>query len=183
MSRYDGLIIPRSYNEYINKSDPLTLAQALQQNNVLSEAVAAGDNKAVKSGAVYEALTDAATIQQALQLPGVLSGAVAAGDNKAVTSNAVNEALKNYDYVNVYTTSTTDFNNKFAIHGAYEIFIFDILDENKWIKLIYSTNGVHYELNKVTNKTLEVKNANALGTIIIQGGSGNYKAFAIFHEL
>ena len=56
MSRYDGLIIPRSYNEYINKSDPLTLAQALQQNNVLSAAVAAGDNKAVKSGAVAKAL-------------------------------------------------------------------------------------------------------------------------------
>lgn len=56
MSRYDGLIIPRSYNEYINKSDPLTLAQALQQNNVLSGAVAAGDNKAVKSGAVAAAL-------------------------------------------------------------------------------------------------------------------------------
>ena len=61
MSRYDGLIIPRSYNEYINKSDPLTLAQALQQNNVLSEAVAAGDNKAVKSSAVYEALNNLET--------------------------------------------------------------------------------------------------------------------------
>lgn len=56
MSRYDGLIIPRSYNEYINKSDPLTLAQALQQNNVLSGAVAAGDNKAVTSSAVASAL-------------------------------------------------------------------------------------------------------------------------------
>lgn len=58
MSRYDGLIIPRSYNEYINKSDPLTLAQALQQNNVLSGAVAAGDNKAVKSAAVATALAN-----------------------------------------------------------------------------------------------------------------------------
>ena len=58
MSRYDGLIIPRSYNEYINKSDPLTLAQALQQNNVLSEAVAAGDNKAVTSNAVNGALAN-----------------------------------------------------------------------------------------------------------------------------
>ena len=58
MSRYDGLIIPRSYNEYINKSDPLTLAQALQQNNVLSGVVAAGDNKAVKSAAVATALAN-----------------------------------------------------------------------------------------------------------------------------
>ena len=56
MSRYDGLIIPRSYSEYINKTDAATLQQALQQNNVLSAAVAAGDNKAVKSGAVATAL-------------------------------------------------------------------------------------------------------------------------------
>ena len=99
MSRYDGLIIPRSYNEYINKTDPVAMSQALQLSGVLSAIVAAGDNKAVKSSAVYEALTnyinktDAATLQQALQLPGVLSGAVAAGDNKAVTSDAVNAAL------------------------------------------------------------------------------------------
>ena len=52
MSRYDGLIIPRSYSEYINKTDAATLQQALQLPGVLSEAVAAGDNKAVKSSAV-----------------------------------------------------------------------------------------------------------------------------------
>ena len=56
MSRYDGLIIPRSYNEYINKTDAATLQQALQLSGVLSGAVAAGDNKAVTSNAVYEAL-------------------------------------------------------------------------------------------------------------------------------
>ena len=56
MSRYDGLIIPRSYNEYINKTDAATLQQALQLSGVLSGAVAAGDNKAVKSSAVYEAV-------------------------------------------------------------------------------------------------------------------------------
>ena len=58
MSRYDGLIIPRSYSEYINKTDAATLQQALQLSGVLSEAVAAGDNKAVKSSAVNAALGD-----------------------------------------------------------------------------------------------------------------------------
>ena len=58
MSRYDGLIIPRSYSEYINKTDAATLQQALQLSGVLSGAVAAGDNKAVKSDAVYEALAE-----------------------------------------------------------------------------------------------------------------------------
>ena len=58
MSRYDGLIIPRSYNEYINKTDAATLQQALQLSGVLSGAVAAGDNKAVKSSAVNDALAN-----------------------------------------------------------------------------------------------------------------------------
>ena len=58
MSRYDGLIIPRSYSEYINKTDAATLQQALQLSGVLSRAVAAGDNKAVTSNAVYEALAE-----------------------------------------------------------------------------------------------------------------------------
>ena len=58
MSRYDGLIIPRSYSEYINKTDAATLQQALQLSGVLSGAVAAGDNKAVKSSAVNTALVN-----------------------------------------------------------------------------------------------------------------------------
>ena len=58
MSRYDGLIIPRSYSEDINKTDAATLQQALQLSGVLSGAVAASDNKAVTSNAVYEALAE-----------------------------------------------------------------------------------------------------------------------------
>ena len=58
MSRYDGLIIPRSYSEYINKTDAATLQQALQLSGVLSEIVAAGDNKAVTSNAVNSALDE-----------------------------------------------------------------------------------------------------------------------------
>ena len=58
MSRYDGLIIPRSYSEYINKTDAATLQQALQLPGVLSGVVAAGDNKAVTSNAVNGALAN-----------------------------------------------------------------------------------------------------------------------------
>ena len=111
MSRYDGLIIPRSYSEYINKTDAATLQQALQLSGVLSGAVAAGDNKAVTSNAVNVALaeyinkTDAATLQQALQLPGVLSGAVAAGDNKAVKSGAVNKIVREKRIGEIYNSN------------------------------------------------------------------------------
>ena len=58
MSRYDGLIIPRSYSEYINKTDAATLSQALQLNNVLAQEVAAGNMSAVTSNAVNNALAN-----------------------------------------------------------------------------------------------------------------------------
>ena len=58
MSRYDGLLIPRCYSVYINKTDAATLQQALQLPGVLSGAVAAGDNKAVTSNAVNNALAN-----------------------------------------------------------------------------------------------------------------------------
>lgn len=58
MSRYDGLIIPRSYSEYINKTDAATLAQALQLGGVLAQQVSAGNNAAVTSNAVNGALTN-----------------------------------------------------------------------------------------------------------------------------
>lgn len=64
MSRYDGLIIPRSYSEYINKTDAATLQQALQLSGVLSGAVAAGDNKAVTSSAVNNALANLMTKEE-----------------------------------------------------------------------------------------------------------------------
>lgn len=54
MSRYDGLIIPRSYNEYINKTDPVAMSQALQLNGVLADIVQDGNLKAVTSNAVFD---------------------------------------------------------------------------------------------------------------------------------
>ena len=59
MSRYDGLIIPRSYSEYLNKTDSATLSQMLQQlTGLWSHAVSAGDQKPVTSDAVNSALTN-----------------------------------------------------------------------------------------------------------------------------
>ena len=59
MSRYDGLIIPRSYNEYLNKTDSATLSQMLQHlTGLWSHAVSAGDQKPVTSDAVNNALSN-----------------------------------------------------------------------------------------------------------------------------
>ena len=107
MSRYDGLIIPRSYSEYINKTDAATLQQALQLSGVMDNVPTTGSNNPVKSGGVKTELekyinkTDAATLSQALQLNGVLAQEVAAGNMSAVTSNAVYEALAEYKYYSV----------------------------------------------------------------------------------
>ena len=56
MSRYDGLIIPRSYSEYINKTDAATLLQALQLSGVMDNAPIANSNHPAKSGGVYTAI-------------------------------------------------------------------------------------------------------------------------------
>lgn len=56
MSRYDGLIIPRSYSEYINKTDAATLQQALQLSGVLSNTVQSNDKKPIQSEAVLSYL-------------------------------------------------------------------------------------------------------------------------------
>ena len=56
MSRYDGLIIPRSYSEYINKTDAATLQQALQLSGVMDAAPTANSLKPVQSGGVYNFL-------------------------------------------------------------------------------------------------------------------------------
>ena len=56
MSRYDGLIIPRSYSEYINKTDAATLQQALQLSGVMSNSPAKGSSLPVNSGGVWNAI-------------------------------------------------------------------------------------------------------------------------------
>ena len=66
MSRYDGLIIPRSYSEYINKTDAATLLQALQLSGVMDSAPTANSNHPVKSGGVYGVVNGKKTERTAL---------------------------------------------------------------------------------------------------------------------
>ena len=56
MSRYDGLIIPRSYSEYINKTDAATLSQALQLPSLMDSTPTENSNRPVRSGGIYTAL-------------------------------------------------------------------------------------------------------------------------------
>lgn len=66
MAKYDGLIIPRSYNDYINKSNPIDVSQALQLTGVMDNAPAAQSTKPAKSGGIFAAnaviMADSATL-------------------------------------------------------------------------------------------------------------------------
>ena len=86
MARYDGLIIPRSYSEYINKTDAATLSQALQLNNVMDDTPTEDSVKPIKSGGVYDAL---ASKQPTLTFDDVPTDA---SDNP-VKSNGIYDAL------------------------------------------------------------------------------------------
>lgn len=55
MAKYDGLIIPRSYNDYINKSSPIDVSQALQLTGVMDNVPTAQSTKPAKSGGIFAA--------------------------------------------------------------------------------------------------------------------------------
>ena len=56
MSRYDGLIIPRSYSEYINKTDAATLSQALRLSGVVQNKPAKESKSPIESGGVWSVI-------------------------------------------------------------------------------------------------------------------------------
>lgn len=57
MAKYDGLIIPRSYSEYLNKTDAATLSQMLDTLGGTMDAVpTAGSQKAARSGGIFDAI-------------------------------------------------------------------------------------------------------------------------------
>lgn len=91
MSRYDGLIIPRSYSEYINKTDAATLSQALALPGVMDAAPTENSNKAARSGGIYNAIDAIKPVDT-----------VTLNNMHSVTSNAVAKAI-NYSTSEVNT--------------------------------------------------------------------------------
>ena len=88
MARYDGLIIPRSYSEYINKTDAATLLQALQLSGVMDNAPTSGSNHPTKSSGVYTALAGK-------QATLTFDNAPTQNSNNPVKSGGIFSALKN----------------------------------------------------------------------------------------
>ena len=130
MSRYDGLIIPRSYSEYINKTDAATLQQALQLSGVLSGAVAAGDNKAVTSNAVNRALANYTVCSTGLLQDANEAFSLAPNNNGKATYYLCNENTPNTGFWwNIETVCSNIFGENFIFQialqcgGNFDIYI------------------------------------------------------------
>ena len=142
MSRYDGLIIPRSYNEYINKTDAATLQQALQLSGVLSGAVAAGDNKAVTSNAVNGALANYTVCSTGLTPDANIAFSLAPINNGKITNYICNEHTpSNLFWWNIEAICSNVYGEIFIFQralqcgGNYEIYTRQSLDRgNSWTK-------------------------------------------------
>ena len=152
MSRYDGLIIPRSYSEYINKTDAATLQQALQLSGVLSGAVAAGDNKAVTSNAVNNALANYINDKYLKNItPTNLTTREISFPLKSINwfCGEVIGNLNNYGNICFYisvTTSTTSI-SKTNIIGDSALINITIDETNYTLKMSCSNN---YSFNSIT---------------------------------
>lgn len=107
MSRYDGLIIPRSYSEYINKTDAATLSQALQLPSLMDSTPTENSNRPVKSGGIYTAL---AGKQPTLTFDTIPTE----GSNNPVESGGVFNALATKD-----SKPTKGSNNPVSSDGLY----------------------------------------------------------------
>ena len=113
MSRYDGLIIPRSYSEYINKTDAATLRQALQLPNVMDSTPTENSNGPVKSGGIYTAL---AGKQPTLTFDTIPTE----GSNNPVESGGVFNALATkQDTLTLDSNPTKGSNNPVSSDGLY----------------------------------------------------------------
>ena len=124
MSRYDGLIIPRSYSEYINKTDAATLSQALQLPSVMDSTPTENSNRPVKSGGIYTAL---AGKQPTLTFDTIPTE----GSENPVESGGVFNALATkQDTLTLDSNPTKGSNNPVSSGGIYtalgEMFIHNI---------------------------------------------------------
>lgn len=185
MSRYDGLIIPRSYSEYINKTDAATLQQALQLGGVLAQQVSAGNNAAVTSNAVNGALTEYVQGRRVLFTKGMdLNTVITAGEYYANTDALGNSLLNrpSFSSGNLYGCSMSVYSSTnggvvqilHTVNGNYSRWT----DNNgttwgNWSKLSteQDVNNIKWQIGAIwTSVNTDVCDASNLYNIKIQQG-------------
>lgn len=149
MSRYDGLIIPRSYSEYINKTDAATLSQALQLPNVMDSTPTENSNRPVRSGGIYTALAEKQPTLTFDMIP-------TEGSNNPVESGGVFNALATkQDTLTLDSNPTKGSNNPVSSDGLYTalgaMFIHNIPRLVPKDITAYFTDGTFYKRLAGTN--------------------------------
>lgn len=164
MSRYDGLIIPRSYSEYINKTDAATLQQALQLSGVLDSAPTEDSVKAVKSGGVYTAL---AGKQPTLTFDDVPTD----GSNNPVKSNGIYDALAGKVNTSDVADTIADGNmnpvTSNAVADKFQVISGELSDTNQNLKYVKTGNVI--QIHGVYADSISPGTSFIMGTILPAG--------------
>lgn len=113
MSRYDGLIIPRSYSEYINKTDAATLSQTLQLPNIMDSTPTENSNRPVKSGGIYTALAGKQPTLTFDTIP------TEGSENPVESSGVFNALATKQDTLTLDSNPTKGSNNPVSSDGLY----------------------------------------------------------------
>ena len=164
MSRYDGLIIPRSYSEYINKTDAATLSQALQLNNVLAQEVAAGNNKAVTSNAVNGALTNYATKSDLENCSNILSSQISLGN----ATGTVYDFMEKLISLGVYKIGTVKEISQVTLYDMSLMFTFNDFSE------LISTMDSYWRFSGFYDSTDPNNTSNCFSIEVITGERKHY---------
>jgi len=171
MSRYDGLIIPRSYSEYINKTDAATLLQALQLSGVMDSAPTANSNHPTKSSGVYTALAGKIANDPTSSFSDCNSAPVGfvCGQNKANAPNNTTQFIylltlrinneANYQQQICVINNDTSLYRRVRVNGSWGAW-YEIINKQEIITLMANksfgentdiTNGYYTKLTVVIN--------------------------------
>lgn len=162
----EGLIIPRSYNAYINKTDAVGVLNALQLPNVMDSTPTAGSNKPVTSSGIKAALAgkqDALTFDNA---------PTSESDNPA-KSGGIKSAIDNAKEwaTTAYFGTTTD-------TGIIDITIDGLTALRQGMKIDVicpqindvSANGLQLRINNTLSAEIKVLKNNSLQSIVSHTG-------------
>lgn len=194
----EGLIIPRSYNAYINKTDPVGVLNALQLPNVMDSTPTAGSNKPVTSSGIKAAIDASgqtiSELQEAVEtaqgdindIETALTGkqdeltfddAPTSKSDNPVKSDGIKSAIDTAE-VNAKEWATTAYFGTTTETGIIDITIDGLtaLRQGMKIDLIcpqvddVSTNGLQLRINNNLSAQIKVLKNNSLQSIINHTG-------------
>ena len=194
----EGLIIPRSYNAYINKTDPVGVLNALQLPNVMDSTPTAGSNKPVTSSGIKAAIDasvqDISELQEAVEtaqgdisdIETALAGkqdaltfdnAPTSGSDNPAKSGGIKSAIDTAES-NAREWATTAYFGTTSETGVIDITIPGLTALRQGMKIDVicpqvddvSANGLQLRINNTLSAEIKVLKNNSLQSIINHTG-------------